>query len=129
MQDAKPLPIRYASYCGTLLHYAQDGQPAFRYGLDQRSAFEVSELALVPRMNLRHTIQAKRGSATKQACDPCWRADAEASAQTAVMASASTCGALAAVQVPSLSTGTPDRSRCSGTCSDARSPPARRRRH
>lgn len=127
VQDAKRPPVRYASFCGTLLHYAQDGQPAYRYGLDQRSALDVSEIKSVSCMNLRHEIKPRRGRAAKQTCGAGWRANAQASAQTATKASASRSTALAAEQLPSSSTGTSDRTQ-SSTRSDARSPPAKRRR-
>ena len=128
MQDAKPEPVRYASFRGTLLHYAQDGQPAYRYGLDQRSALDASELDAVPCMNLRHEQKPKRSRAAKQTRGPGWRAKAKASAQTASMASASRNTTLAAMQVSSPSTGASDRTQ-SSTRSDARGPPAKRRRH
>lgn len=128
VQDAKPEPVRYASFRGTLLHYAQDGQPAYCYGLDQRSALDASELDAVPCMNLRHEIKPKRSRAAKQTHGPGWRAKPKPSAQTATMASASRSTTLAAMRVSSSSTGTSDRTQ-SSIRSDARSPPAKRRRH
>lgn len=118
--------VRPELVVGMQLHYPDDGDPPYSYELDGRRAQEPAAIAAAPRFNVRHSAKPKRGRAPRQDTDPCWRADAEASAQTAALADTSGTmhQATVACADPSASTQASPIS----SCSNAISPHPKRRK-